>query len=248
MTASGQFARAAQIIPDIDGDGLDEIAISARVRAPSAGNIYSLVRPLSGRVEGAGPADAATSADRIIQGPVPGAAGNFRMGRRRGGFTEVGRPNGMTTGPKDIAFPESFELYNSLYIFSGATLASGTAGQMYQTTADVQTLAAPSIATDSERGFGARAIGELNLLGMGNTDLIASYPLNNSVQIYHRSGNMFPRTARRRSPSRSPQRCRSTSSAMTSTRATSPAMATRISSSVVIPIRWPASIPGCSSS
>jgi hypothetical protein len=105
----------------------------------------------------------------------------------------VGRAG--STGAKDLAIPESFELYNSLYVFAGSTLNSGTQGMTYMTTdpAVLQTLVAPSVAGDNERGFGSRAVGDIDVVGVSSTDLVVSYPNQSSVQIYaDRTGAGFP--------------------------------------------------------
>ncbi len=191
-TASGNFGRSAQIIPDINDDGRDDIIISAPGET-AANNRAGVVYLWYGRPAGSWPASPilASTADRKFQGPTPPAAVNFRFGRRRGGFTNIGRVG--ASGPADFIIPESFQLYNSLYLFSGATVAAGAAGATFQTTSAFQTLAAPSDTNDGERGFGSRAVGGQNILGGTATDLVASYPIFDSVQIYaDRTGAGFP--------------------------------------------------------
>lgn len=191
---NGIFGRGAAIVPDLNGDNLDEVLISAPNEGTNrAGVVYMWYGRSQATWKGMAQPILSSTADRIFQGPVPATLGTGRFGRRGGGFTNAGRAG--ATGPKDLIVPESFELYNSVYVFSGATLNAGAQGMTYTTTspAVLQTLAAPTQAGDSERGFGARAVGNIDLVAASASDLVVSYPALNQVQIYaDRTAAGFP--------------------------------------------------------
>jgi large repetitive protein len=191
---NGIFGRGLAIVPDINGDGFDEILIAAPNEGTNrAGNVYMWYGRSAAAWKAMAQPILSSTADRIFQGPTPAALGTGRFGRRGGGFTNAGRAG--STGLKDLAVPESFELYNSLYIFAGGALDAGTQGMTYTTSgpAVLQTLAAPTMAGDSERGFGARAIGDVDVVSGAATDLVVSYPARNEVHVFaDRTAMGFP--------------------------------------------------------
>ncbi|MBL8954296.1 MAG: hypothetical protein JNK82_26190 [Myxococcaceae bacterium] len=190
--ATGNFGRALAFIPDINEDGLDEIAISAPVEGTNrAGNVYLWY----GRSQAAWKAlpqpILSTSADRIFTGPPQATLpANARFGRRSGGYANLGRAG--TTGPKDFAIPASFQVLNSLYMFSGATVNAGSAGMTFPSSSAFQTMSPGVSSGDLERGFGSRAIGDVDVMMSTASDLFVSDPQNSAVYIYADRTATFP--------------------------------------------------------
>jgi hypothetical protein len=180
-----QFGAAAQIIPDINGDGLSEVLISA----PLEDRAYLFY----GRSESAwlnartsDPLDPtpgllvilATNADRTFIGDP-----NTFFGRLNG-YANLGDISG--DGGISFTLPVSLDTADGgLYLYTGpvvndagVTLGVGMASQrLFQATPVL-------LQTGSLNGFGARAFGDVNLVGGPASDLVVTHPKMSTVFIY----------------------------------------------------------------
>lgn len=203
------FGSTAQTIKDIDGDGLDELAVSAHSQGGGQGRVYIF------RGRGANPAGmpanandnwyttrsggfvSSAAANWILAGPTPVASGGNEFGRIRWGLTQLGDVDG--DGRQDFAIPMSKLARNRLVAFSGARVAATNASlpnpASAALTVDIvmprtlmtdgyQVLLAPTGEStgNSLDGFSRRAIGNLNILA--TRSLVVSNPAVASVYIY----------------------------------------------------------------
>jgi hypothetical protein len=176
-----QFGAAAQVIPDLNGDGLSEVAISApfedRVyifygRSEDNWRLLRRTDPLDSVL-----AVPAALADRILVG----ATGSF-FGRLNG-FADLGDISG--DGGISFTIPNSLDTVNNLYVYTGPVVGgAGDAGVLDAGMA-AQVLNQPfDGGTGSVNGFGARAFGNVNLVGGPANDLVVTQPKANKVYIY----------------------------------------------------------------
>lgn len=207
--AGEAFGSTAQIIKDIDNDGLDELAISAHSQGGGQGRVY-IFRGRSANPTGT-PANAndnwytsrsggfvsSSAANWILAGPTPVASGGNEFGRLRWGVTQLGDVD--NDGRQDFAIPMSKLARNRLVAFSGARVAATNTGlpNPASTSLVVDIVAPRSLTVDgyqvllapsgestgnSVDGFARRAIG--NLTVQGSRALVVSNPNANAVYVY----------------------------------------------------------------
>jgi hypothetical protein len=191
--AGGQFGRPF-VLPDIDGDGVGELAISAPLEGTSfRGRVYIFKGRNKAGFDALGtPFVPATMADWIIEGPTtPPATGNS-FGQQRG-FTSLGA---FTSGG-GVAFtvPASADTVNKLFIFSGATVAASSAASPL-TTGDngasatppnqaMLTVTLPTAAHgNTPDGFGSKAFGNINFVGSSLKDLLVATPQDSKLYLF----------------------------------------------------------------
>ncbi|MBX7114411.1 MAG: VCBS repeat-containing protein [Myxococcaceae bacterium] len=196
-----ELGRTAQIIDDINGDGLDEILMAAPRANGDRGNVYLFYgRSIAAWKMLAQPVNVPTTADRVFSGPTTPA--QAFLGRNRGGMSTIGQasPDG---GFADFSIPASRQRSNKLFIFSSQNVADAGAGTVFTTGTDManpdqslQTMAPPTPdSADSILGYGARAVGQYNLFGGAATDLVVGHSAIGNVFVYaDRVGALFPST------------------------------------------------------
>jgi len=179
-----QFGAAAQVIPDINGDGLSEVAISA----PFEDRVYLFYgRPESGAnswqsLRRTDPLDSAlvvpaALADRIFVG----STGSFHG--RLNGYADLGDISG--DGGISFTIPASLDTVNNLYVYTGPVVNAAGDGGMLDAGMASQVLNQPfDGGTGTLNGFGARAFGNVNLAGGPANDLVVTQPKANKLYIY----------------------------------------------------------------
>ncbi len=196
QVSNADFGRAF-LLPDLDGDGLGEIALSAPLEgAGFRGRVYIFKgrsRAQFDALRDVGDTFVKSSkADWIIEGPTsPPSIGNS-FGLRRG-FASLG----AFTADGGVAFtvPATTDNVNKLFVFSAAdVVASSSATPL--TTGDNGTAMTPpnqAIVTlrdtnlgsgTTSAGFGSRVIGGRNLVGATLNDLVVTNPRDSKVQIF----------------------------------------------------------------
>jgi hypothetical protein len=209
-TAGISFGSAAKIINDIDGDGLDEVVITAHTETVAGrmnqGRIYIYKGRSADPTFMAGTAGAnwfnsrtatdgmgvpfvpTSAATWVLDGPNPVVASNNEFGRLRPGLVSLGQLHTGTPVRNSFLVPMSRETVNRVAAYFGPQFpASGTL--TYETSGllqEVRPLLTGSATNQS--GFGRSAIGGLNIAGASGLDLAVSYPLRFSVYLYYELG------------------------------------------------------------
>lgn len=185
--AAANVGWTAQIIGDINNDGLGEIVLSAHAENSGRGRAYLFYGrsrsdwfTLQTNNGGSVPASAS---DRIIDGPTAGPTSGFSRSR---GYAYLGDLNGDSYG--DFTVPNSLDSVNKLFVFSGQTVVnkvgSVTTGDLPTVNDALQTLVgSPAGAGTSREGFGARAFGNVNLIGGAAMDLAVAQPMQSKIHI-----------------------------------------------------------------
>jgi hypothetical protein len=197
--ATYRIGFTARIIRDLNGDGLDEIAIAA----PSAtvggvvnrGRIFifrgrtrtqwaalrTATDPVSMvpyvPINGGG-------ADHVIDGPNPllATAGNA-FGQNRHGFASVGDLNGDSV--PDLGIPNSRPIINRYRVISGAAIAaSSSASPLDATTAIIEVTEPATTETTVTNGLGAAVVTGKDVIDSSANDLVATFPSGGRVHLY----------------------------------------------------------------
>ncbi len=184
-----QFGAAAQVIPDINGDGLSELLISA----PFEDRAYLFYGRSESAWQGIRTQDCptcdwyvpATQADRIFIGDT----GSF-FGRLNG-YANLGDISG--DGGISFTVPASLDTADAgLYLYTGPVVnGAGAGGMLDAGMASQRLFQATPVAqqTGSLNGFGARAFGGVNLVGGPPLDLVVTHPKMSKVYIYPDGAN-----------------------------------------------------------
>ncbi len=201
-TTGTSFASAARIIRDIDGDGLDDIAITAHAALANQGQVYifkgrsaaawDTARSLT---DGTGnkyvPCATATW---TLDGPTPVATGGNQFARMRWGIVSLGNVKGDKNGVTgkdifDFGIPSSKEatspastVINRYWMYSGLTVSSAVTNVPFTAArrVDPTGVQGNSALTD---GFGRTAVGGLDFGGAALFDLAIGYPLQNRLEV-----------------------------------------------------------------
>jgi hypothetical protein len=185
------LATSAQIIRDISGDGLDEIAFAAPSQSSNRGRILIF----RGRSRSAWAALAtatdttvvpnlayvpvsAATADYVIDGPTPllvSPAGNA-FGQNRRGLISVNDID--ADGFPDLAVPTSRQTINQYRIIGSAAIKASTGASPLDSTAGyVQLLTRPVGADNSTTsGLASAAFGNIDIYDSSGADLAVSLP------------------------------------------------------------------------
>jgi len=182
---AGQFGRHVSVVPDINGDGFNEVGVTARSFTSNRGRFYIF----KGRSKadwltaaGGGPI-AESTANWIIEGPTPVVGGNNNFAPQLS-INSVGKLSGGAGN--DLTLAAANENVNSVYLFSSTTL--GAAGTFTTgTTAPAQqfqTITQPTTAGAVFTGFGGAVVGGVDVTdGLAN-DLIISNPRSSSLFVF----------------------------------------------------------------
>ncbi|MDX2015095.1 MAG: hypothetical protein SFW67_33185 [Myxococcaceae bacterium] len=179
---------AVRIIPSIDGDALDELAISAPLFASNQGRVF-IYRGRSRAAWASArtatdpttmvtfiPVSSAT-ADYVVDGPSPllvSPAGNA-FGQNRFGLIGVGDIS--SDGRPDIAIPMSRSSINRYRVFSGAAIASSSGAAPLTASNFILELTQTTTTDNSPAtGFGASAVGDSNVVDGPAADLVVAFP------------------------------------------------------------------------
>lgn len=199
-TANSLLGSTARIIKDIDGDGLDEVAISAHGENSNQGRVYifkgrsadpafNAATPGANwfnsrtALDGAVPYIPTSAATWVLDGPTPVLSGGNQFARMRWGMMSIGDITG--DGRSEFVVPMSKEVDggNRLLIYSGSDVAAATAP--VPATAALQPLVGPVPPTylGQVYGFGCAAVAG-NFTGALGVDLAVGYPQTSKLYIY----------------------------------------------------------------
>jgi large repetitive protein len=205
--AAEALGRTAQIIGDINGDGLGEIMLSAPGAGSSQGRVYLFYgRPITGpnswallatgSQTGTLPGNPITmaQADRIFAGPNPIQAPAITndFGRLRGGMTSI---------EGDFIIPSSATQVDSVFFWSSATVNAAAAGTTFTTGSGatpnqaLQTLTGGGGTSGIQEGFGTKVATNVNLVNAAGIDAAIGDPIVRRVQIFaDRTSGLFSAT------------------------------------------------------
>lgn len=195
--AGSQLGSAAQIIPDLNGDGRAEVALSATAEDSNRGRVYLYYGRTIEAWKGMTQPIGAAAADRVFRGPfpVPGAPGN-EFGRYRQGWANIGA---FGASAPDFSIPTSRTTVGHLNLFAGDTVNAAAAGAVFLTgqadagtaTDAMQTLG-PGPSGASRDGFGSRVEGRFNAVGTVSSDVLITNPQGNgTVSFYDRTAKLL---------------------------------------------------------
>jgi len=188
-SSATSFSASARIIPDINGDGYDEVLISAHREDNQVGRVYlffgrsrSAWQAIATATDvGCPPADGAgyiptSAADRVFFGDRPPGQMNY-FGRLRG-YTTI--DNRAADAGVLFTIPASLESVHKLYLLPG-----NTDGGQIDAGIVAQTLNyGPDALPNSGTGFGAEACGTFNLIDGPAKDLVVTQPKFNNVFLF----------------------------------------------------------------
>jgi len=183
-----QFGAAARIIDDINGDGMGEILISAPFENSFAGRVYLFYGRTLAAWQAARVADAT---DPMMPLVIPTSAAD-RIFTPFSGDTYFGRLDGYANlgnlgGTAGVSFtvPNSLDTVNKLYLHSGNTVNGRGDGGIITSGDAIQTLTRPTGSPAMDfGGFGARAIGKINLIQGVANDLVVTHPREAKVYLF----------------------------------------------------------------
>jgi large repetitive protein len=191
--STNRIGQTARIIPSIDGDNLAELAIAAPFFNGNRGRIFIYRGRTRAQWVAARTATdpvsmvpyipvSQTTADYVINGPMTllvSPAGNA-FGQNRNGLVSVGDINADSV--PDIAIPMSRPSINRYRIFSGAAIAASTgASPLSGDTFLLELTQATTGDNATNTGFGANAVGGVNVVDASASDLVVSFSGAGSV-------------------------------------------------------------------
>jgi hypothetical protein len=208
--AGSNYASTAKIIKDIDGDGLDEIALSAHSELANVGRVYIFkgrsadpnfmaATPRSNwfnsrtATDGTNSFIPAAEATWIIEGP---AGGPNDFGRFRNGLVSVGALDTSTLNNNNLknyfVIPMSRETRNRIQLVSGPGLSalSGTVVNT-NTAALVQTIqvTAPGSTPSTQLiGFSRSVAAGIDFSPGSGPDIVVGYPAQARVYVIENFG------------------------------------------------------------
>lgn len=182
----GQFGRHVGVVPDINGDGFNEVSVTARSYNSNRGRLYLF----KGRSKAAWQAAASGGAilegvaDWIIEGPSPAVGGNNNFSPQ---LSQSGLGQ-LTGGPgNDIAFAAAHENVNSVYLMSSATMGDGgiiTTGTGAIPAQQFQTITRTPTAGPVFTAFGGAVVGNVDVTGAVAKDLIITNVRTGNIFVY----------------------------------------------------------------
>jgi hypothetical protein len=177
------FGATSRIIPDINGDGIDEVVITSHRENGARGRVYLFYGRTQAGWNAITTADdtscptsggalyiPTSAADRFFDGDADGGTGTF-FGRLHGYTTIDNRPDAGAL----FTVPASNETLHKLFVHSAAVVQGWDGG--IPTSARIQELNyGPDSPSVSSFGFGAEAIGFVNFIRGPAKDLLVTQP------------------------------------------------------------------------
>lgn len=177
---------AVRIIPSIDGDSLDELAISAPLYNAGQGRVliykgrsraaWATARTSTDPVSMVPfiPVSTAT-ADYVVDGPstLLSASGNA-FGQNRFGLLTIGDIN--ADGRPDLAIPTSRASINKYRVFSGAAIAASTGATPLAGTAFILEYSTATVANSSTLSGLGTSSAAIDVVDTSAPDLVTSFP------------------------------------------------------------------------
>ncbi len=197
---TGRVGFTTRIIRDVNGDGLDEVAIAAPFWSgggvTNQGRIYIFKGRPRAQWSAARTATDPTSmvpyipisamtADYVIDGPLNMgmtlSTGGNSFGQRRTGLGSVGdslpNPDGGVGTINNLVIPMSRPAINSMRIYSGASIAASSGAAPLAGSAQVSEYTlAPVADTSFNNGLGVALTGSLDVLDSTSRDIVVTYP------------------------------------------------------------------------
>lgn len=181
--AGATMGVSAQIVGDINADGVGEVVLTAPSVDGNRGRVYLFYGRLISQwiTLAAGAPIPMTAADRVFLGPTPLVSATNHFGRVRGGFTTIGA---------DLAIPNSQTLISSVFLFQGSTINAGDAGTPFTTGSTgapnqaFQTFVGTIGGSGTREGFGTRVQSNLDGIGNANIDMMISEPYFKRVHLF----------------------------------------------------------------
>lgn len=204
--SAGRVGFTTRIIRDVNGDGLDEIAIAVPLWSgggvTNQGRIYIFKGRTRAQWAAARSATdpvsmvpyipiSAATADFVIDGPLSGgmtlSTGGNSFGQRRSGLDSVGDSVPATDGGvgtiNNLVIPMSRPAINSMRIYSGASIAASSGTSPLGGSSHVSEFSLPPVAdTSFNNGLGVAMVGSLDVLDSTSRDIVITYP--NLGQVY----------------------------------------------------------------
>jgi hypothetical protein len=184
-----RIGQTAQVIKDITGDGLDELAIAAPLFTSNRGRLFIYKgRDRAGWVALRTATDATTAvpyipvntttADYVIDGPSPALvspAGNS-WGQNRRGLISVSDLDNDTF--PDLAIPTSRGTINKYRVYGSATIKGTVAPAVLDATSAYRLEISDTATTDNSSlaGLGTSAVGNQDFMLSSGSDFAVSYP------------------------------------------------------------------------
>ncbi|MCP3144284.1 FG-GAP-like repeat-containing protein [Pyxidicoccus xibeiensis] len=190
---SGNFGGTVKMISDLNGDGLRELAIAAHNESPGRVFIFfgrsrdawrALLREDLDTTQTCSSGVGCIIPAALADVKISGDAGMAFFGRTRG-YARMGDVTG--DGVPDFAIPGSNDRVNRVWLFSGAQATSGANLNLTHAFTSVTGLAV-STPTGANSGFGAEAVGDVNLVGGSTADLLVTQPKLDRMFLF-RDGN-----------------------------------------------------------
>lgn len=186
---TGFFGSVVNVLPDLNGDGRSELAVTAS--SDNGGRVYLFFgrtraawAALAENLEGDGNFIPFDRADAVIQGPALVNNQVVLFGRDAGAIA-VGDLNG--DGVTELAVAASRSSVGTVFIFSGAFVGSRSGPTLVEKTVKVsdaiETLGVP-LASTQNLGFGFEMRGGVGLSGPGVHDLVVALPRASEVHLY----------------------------------------------------------------
>lgn len=182
-TTLSDFGRSVAVLPDVDGDGIAEVAVTAQNFNSARGRVYIY----KGRTKAAWLAAAAgtfiadTAASWVIDGPTPVPAGGNSFGAQRS-ISSVGP---LTGGPgNDFTISAANEAVNSVYLVSSSAMLDAGTQPFTVTDRAFQTISRPQLGNPLAIAFGAAVVGNIDVKGAVAKDLVITSRKEQALFIY----------------------------------------------------------------
>lgn len=184
-----------KILRDVDGDGLDEVAIASvgwdatnvTTTLRGVGRVYIFRGRSFSQWQALGSPVLVNAATWIIDGPspkIPTGTTTNAFGQGRFGFISLGKPAGASGG-NDFLIPLSRSVINEVQVWSASTVSAAAAP--LANTSRLQRLSEPPGTVTALTGFGFAAASGMNIVASSDAmlnDLIVGFPSSSRIQFW----------------------------------------------------------------